>query len=149
MDRKDFLKKACGSCAAIALGTFFTSSLLESCKTPALSMSKATPANGSISLPLADFANSDFKLVRVSNYNYDVAVIKQSSGNYIALLLMCTHAGQALTKAGNGYLCPLHGSRFSTTGEVVKGPATDPLEHLEIKIENQNLLVKLDPDYYS
>jgi Rieske Fe-S protein len=85
----------------------------------------------------------------VSNYNYDIAVLKQPSGEYLALLLMCTHAGQALTKTGSGYLCPLHGSRFSATGDVLKAPATEPLEHLDVKVKDQDIVVKLNPKYYS
>lgn len=102
-----------------------------------------------VAVPLASFARNDCKLVRINNYNYDIAIVKQKSGDYLALLLMCTHAGQALTKAGNGYFCPLHGSRFSQTGAVVKGPAASPLQHLPIKIENENLVIQLNPDYYS
>lgn len=149
MERRDFLKQTCGSCAAIALGSFLMSSVLESCKTPSLSLYKATSTKNIVSIPVVSFGEADFKLVRVSNYNYDVGVLKQTSGDYIALLLMCTHAGQALTKTGSGYFCPLHGSRFSQTGDVLKGPATDPLQHLQTSIENQNLLIKLDADYYS
>ena len=149
MDRRDFLKKTCGTCAAIGLGTFFLGATLESCKTAAVSVLRTGSANGMISIPMASLEQSDFKLVRVNNYNYDIAIVKQKPGDYLALLLMCTHAGQALTKAGSGFFCPLHGSRFSETGEALKGPATDPLQHLPLKIENQNLIIKLDPDYYS
>lgn len=102
-----------------------------------------------ISLPVASFGESNFKLVRVNNYNYDVGVLKLKSGQYLALLLRCTHAGQAITKTGTGYFCPLHGSRFSPMGDVVKGPATSPLQHLPIKIDNQNLVIQLNAAYYS
>lgn len=149
MERRDFLKQTCGACAAIGFGAFFLSTVMESCKTPSLGLYKTDAPSGSASIPLSSLANTDFKLVRINNYNYDVAVLKQSSGNYVALLLMCTHAGQALTKAGSGFFCPLHGSRFSETGAVLKGPATDPLQHLPVKIENQTLIIKLDSDYYS
>lgn len=149
MDRRNFIKETCGACATIGFGAFFLSTVMESCKTPSLSLYKTNAPNGSVSMPLSSMADTDFKLVRINNYSYDVAVLKQSSGDYVALLLMCTHAGQALTKAGSGFFCPLHGSRFSETGAVLKGPATDPLQHLPVKIEKQTLVIKLDSDYYS
>lgn len=147
MDRRDFLKKTCGTCAAISLGTLLSSTLLDSCKTASISIYKAAPGpNGTVSIPLSSFQATDFKLVRISNYGYDVGVIKNQS-SYTALLLMCTHAGQALTRTGSGYFCPLHGSRFSNAGDVVKGPATSPLQHLKTNQAGDNIVIELDPDY--
>lgn len=147
MQRRDFLKSACGSCAAIGLGTLLPASLLESCKTASLSLYRTGSANGMVTLPVTAFADANVKVLRVNGYNYDIAVLKQPSGDYLALLLMCTHAGQALTKTGSGYLCQLHGSRFSATGQVLKAPATEPLEHLPVTFNDQNIQIKLNPKY--
>jgi len=147
MDRRDFIKKTCGTCAAISLGTLLSSTLLDSCKTASVSIFKTAAKDNIISVPLSSFAAADFKLVRIQGYSYDVGIIKNQD-SYTALLLMCTHAGQALTKTGSGYFCPMHGSRFSETGTVIKGPATDPLQHLKTKQDAQNLIVALDPDYF-
>ena len=147
MDRRDFLKRSCSACAAISIGTLLSSSLLESCKTASISVFKASASNGTVKVPLASFANVDFKLVRVNNYGYDVGILKNGNA-YTALLLMCTHAGQALTRTGSGYICPLHGSRFDDKGKVMKGPATDPLQHLEWQHSGDNILVQLDQAYF-
>lgn len=149
MERRSFLKNSCGACAALGFGTFFLSSLMESCKVTAVSLYKTNSSDNKISVPLTSFSENDFKLIRISNYNYDVGVVKLESGGYLALLLRCTHAGQALTKAGSGYFCPLHGSRFSQIGDVVKGPATSPLQHLPVKAGSQNLIIALNPEYFS
>jgi Rieske Fe-S protein len=142
MERRDFLRKAC-------LGSVFSAAFLEACKTSSLSLYKTSATNDVVSIPLDTFVVGDAKVVRVSRYNYDIAVMKQPSGEYLALLLMCTHAGQALTKTGSGYLCPLHNSRFSATGEVLKAPADEPLRHLKTWVDELNVLVKLDPKYKS
>ena len=149
MERRDFIKKTCNSCASVGIGLLLSSAIMESCKTSSLSVYKVDAHDGIVAIPLASLTESNAKLVRINNYNFDIAVIKQPSGEYLALLLMCTHAGQALTKAGSNYLCPLHGSIFSAAGNVVKGPATDPLEHLVIKTDKQNLFIKLDAAYYT
>lgn len=147
MDRRDFIKKSCGTCAALSISALLSSALLDSCKSASMSVLKLAPTSNTVAVPLGSLQESDFKLVRVANYGYDIGVIKKGE-EYTALLLMCTHAGQALTKTGSGYFCPLHGSRFSDSGTVIKGPATDPLQHLKVKKGAAQLIIGLDPAYF-
>jgi nitrite reductase/ring-hydroxylating ferredoxin subunit len=60
----------------------------------------------------------------------------------------CTHQGCSLAE---GELeetiveCPCHGSRFDiTTGEAVRGPATDPVDIFEVREAEGALQVLLD-----
>ncbi len=53
---------------------------------------------------------------------YLVARIAQSA--FTAVTAVCTHEGCAVTGFTNSlYICPCHGSEFSTSGAVVQGPA--------------------------
>src|SRR5688572_33429074 len=100
MRRREFIKNSCGSCAALGLGMLFGSSFLSSCSATKLSVVRATAINGKVSFPEADFNDGSSKLVRVAGYPFDLAVKKQEDSSYLALVLMCTHAGQPLVKAG-------------------------------------------------
>ena len=143
MNRKEFIKASCsGVCVALGSG-FVMSALLAACKTP-LGVVKTSAKDDFVTIPLTEFEHSDYKLVRVSNYNYDLAIQKLPDGSYQTLVLMCTHASQPLTKTGDNYYCTLHGSQFSHTGVVTKGPAERNMMQLPTKTINNNLSIKLN-----
>jgi len=141
MHRKDFIKGTCGVCIALSSG-FVMSALLSSCKTP-LGIVKASANDNIVIIPLTEFDKGDYKLVRVSNYDYDLAIQKKTDGTYETLVLECTHAGQPLTKTGNTYYCTLHGSQFSHEGKVMKGPAEKDLTKLVTTVIKDHLSIHL------
>jgi Rieske Fe-S protein len=61
-------------------------------------------------------------------------VYRDESGGLHAVSLRCTHLGCLLrfNSAERSWDCPCHGSRFDVDGEVLEGPAVDPLESREI-----------------
>ena len=62
----------------------------------------------------------------------------------IAVNPTCPHAGCAVTWESDQqkFLCPCHDSEFSSTGEVLEGPATESLANYEVKVEGDSILVK-------
>ena len=63
-------------------------------------------------------------LVRAAN----ALVIRISATEYRALSSICTHQQCTVSSFSGGVLrCPCHGSRYSSTGTVVQGPATQSL----------------------
>lgn len=143
MNRKEFIKTSCtGVCTAIGSG-FIMSAILSACKTP-LGIIKTAASNNNVNIPLTEFAQAGFKLVRVKDYNYDLAIQKLADGTFQVLVLKCTHASQPLTRAGSNYYCTLHGSQFSHDGSVMKGPAEKKLIELYNRVTGNNLTIKLD-----
>jgi len=47
----------------------------------------------------------------------------------------CTHLGCAvgLEAGGDGFVCPCHGSRYDLAGDVLHGPADEPLARLQVE----------------
>ena len=69
-----------------------------------------------------------------------IAVIKESKDIY-ALNLTCTHLGCTVNATSKGFICPCHGSVFTTQGNVVKGPANRPLKRLAVEEQDGDVLI--------
>lgn len=71
-------------------------------------------------------------------------MVANANGNLYAIDNTCTHMGCSL---GNGKLigttvtCPCHGSQFDvTSGAVVRGPASRPVQSHAVKVQGEDLL---------
>ena len=69
------------------------------------------------------------------------AAVFNVGGNFCATQAKCTHRGGALSPGkldGSTVTCPLHGSQFNVcSGEVVRGPAVDPLTTYRVVVEGE------------
>ncbi|MFD3513404.1 FAD-dependent oxidoreductase [Streptomyces sp. NPDC058657] len=79
-----------------------------------------------------EIAPGDGAVVRVNGSR--CAVYRDPAGTAHAVSARCTHLGclVSFNSAETAWECPCHGSRFSTDGEVLQGPATRPLERREL-----------------
>ncbi|MFD5271971.1 Rieske (2Fe-2S) protein [Streptomyces sp. NPDC058335] len=74
--------------------------------------------------------------------DHNVVVSRSESGELKAYSSICTHAGCPINKLdGTTLICPCHGSEFdATTGEVLRAPATVPLNALPVRSENGKIV---------
>ncbi|MEV5487314.1 Rieske (2Fe-2S) protein [Streptomyces bobili] len=74
--------------------------------------------------------------------DHNVVVSRSASGELKAYSSICTHAGCPINKLdGTTLICPCHGSEFdATSGEVLKAPATVPLNALPVRTENGRIV---------
>ena len=73
-----------------------------------------------------------------------LAVTRVSATNVVAISRTCTHMGCiVLVPAAPGQTldCPCHGSRFTTAGAVVNGPAERPLPSFPARIDGQQVVI--------
>jgi len=70
-------------------------------------------------------------------------IIRKTGDEILVLSSRCTHLGCKITEFQDGKLiCPCHGSVYTTTGEVIKGPATKPLQQYSHNVdESEGILI--------
>jgi cytochrome b6-f complex iron-sulfur subunit len=81
------------------------------------------------------------------------ALVNTNSGNFLvsragdqftALTAVCTHEGCVVSNFGNNtFECPCHGSQYTTSGSVVRGPATRSLAQFQTSFANGVLTIRL------
>jgi Rieske Fe-S protein len=60
---------------------------------------------------------------------------RTGAASITVLTATCTHEGCAITGfAGAQFVCPCHGSTFTTSGAVVKGPASRSLQQFSAQV---------------
>lgn len=79
-------------------------------------------------------------LVQTNVGNFLVAHTAQ--GSFTAMTAICTHQTCTITGfESQVFVCPCHGSRFSTTGAVVTGPAVTSLRQFATQFSNNVLTI--------
>jgi nitrite reductase/ring-hydroxylating ferredoxin subunit len=90
-----------------------------------------------------DIQPSTMKVVDLAS---ETVCIVNVEGNYYAIGNVCTHVGGPLnegTLEGYEVECPWHGSKFDVrTGEAIKPPARQAVPKYEVKVEDNNILVR-------
>lgn len=157
VNRREFFGRTIKGVAVIALPGIL-SSVLESCSNnsnpvnPAdvssLQTVNATSQNGTISLKIDSSSPlSKTGSAAMVQFQNGIILVDHPSGNsFNALSSICTHQGCTITQYDankQDFVCPCHGSVFSATGQVVKGPAGSPLSSYQTQYSNGTLAIKV------
>ena len=148
--RRAFCAQACAAASLAVLAT-----LTDACggsptepssgsSAPQLQTVSGSVLNGVVSVNIA--AGSTLAtpgaaaLVQATNGSFLVARTAQDS--FTALTAVCTHEGCTVSGFQNqNYVCPCHGSTFTTSGSVVAGPASRPLRQFTTQFANNVLTI--------
>jgi Rieske Fe-S protein len=148
LSRRTFCARACQAASCLAL-----TAIADACggtggvgpsNIPQLSTVTGTVSAGTVQVPI----DSASPLAAVGG----VALVRSSSGLFLvartgdqtftALTSTCTHQTCTITGFdGTNYVCPCHGSRFTTSGRVVNGPAAAPLRTFTTAFANNVLTI--------
>ena len=149
MKRREFCIHTCQalSLAAItgALDACSKSPSSPSSNAPALPTIVGTSSGGGVNLtidassPLATTGGA--ALVQAAAGNFLVS--RSSQTDFVALTAICTHEQCTVSGFQNSrYVCPCHGSQYSTTGAVVQGPAARALQQFATTFTNNVLTIR-------
>jgi cytochrome b6-f complex iron-sulfur subunit len=104
-------------------------------------------AIGGVSANFTVDLSSNLTTVGSSVVSNGVIIVRLSTGNvplsFTAVQVACTHEGTSIAyNAPQGkFICPNHGSTFSTTGAVTLGPAVSNLKTYNISIAGNIMTV--------
>jgi len=79
--------------------------------------------------------------VAVQGADHVVLVARVSETEFHAVQISCTHFGSevALADGGTKFRCTNHGAEFDLAGQVLKGPASNPLQSYAVTSEEGKL----------
>jgi len=151
MNRRGFCVNACQIASLIAVG-----SLLEGCgggspTWPSDSQPQLTTLTGvagnnaiTVNVPASSALAAVGGAAFVNSPNGAFLVAQVSQGTINAMTAVCTHEGCTINEFGNSvFQCECHGSQFSTSGAVVRGPATQPLRRFNTTFAANVLTISL------
>jgi len=146
--RRAFCTAACQA----ALSTVALGALLEGCGGG--SSSNPSGPSGASNLPvLAGTLNGNVLTVAVDSVAVGSAALVSAGGTSVliahtaadtfsAFSSMCTHQACTITGwSAPNFLCPCHGSLFSASGQVVRGPASRALTQYGTSLVGNTLTV--------
>lgn len=109
--------------------------VLAACGGPQRPRVDATPFDAG---PVTDYP--PFSAVRFQGHG---VVVARDDRGVMAVSGLCTHEGCILELSTDHLECRCHGSVFAVDGELLRGPAKDPLPHFAVRVENGR--VWIDP----
>ena len=103
-----------------------------------------TPQSGQVRItvrnyPSLDRAEGSLKVLP-DGWTTPLYVLAIDDG-YAALSPICTHQGCTVGVEGDRLVCPCHGSTYSRTGTVLKGPAEQALQRFPATYQADGTLV--------
>ena len=135
MNRRDFLQRVEGlSAGAIGLsmagcGGFY--------------YVNAETRGNRLAIPATEFAKGRFVLVDAPRFRLPLYVYRADDGSYSTVSTRCMHRGCQVEPGGDHLICPCHGSEYTNTGEILKGPTERPLERFPTSLEGDQVIVEL------
>jgi len=87
------------------------------------------PVGGPVTITVSQFPGLA-TVGAIVDIGHERAVVRQGATTFLGLSRICTHEQCDADVVNNIFNCPCHGSLFSASGAVIRGPATEPLFQL-------------------
>lgn len=143
------MKSNCSGCSRRALLQGLGIAALSACGNPSQPSGTAAACGANLCLDLTDPNNKDLTTAGgaliVDTSSDTIMVVRVSDTQVAALSAICTHAGcENLYTASSMTLdCPCHGSQFSLSGSVLRGPARRSLRTYTATLSGTTITITL------
>jgi Rieske Fe-S protein len=107
------------------------------------------PVGGTVTLPLIDYPSlrtpAGFVVGQPDGFADTLIVVRVDASTVIADSAVCTHMGCKVgwAAARDRFECPCHGSVYAPDGNVINGPATQPLQSYPAQLGADAVVVKV------
>jgi cytochrome b6-f complex iron-sulfur subunit len=137
MYRKEFLKTV----GILIVGTI-SGSLLNSCSV--IKYAQYSIDGNKLVVKKSEFSDvQKFVLLNVNGLHATIYLRKNENDTFTALLTQCTHKGCEVDPDYDILSCPCHGSKYSSAGDVISPPATEPLKKFDVLTDSENIYIKI------
>ncbi len=145
MKRRKFIEQTC----LTYLGMSVSGALIQGCNP--VYVKTLDIKDQSVVLSKAEFVitrkekriTRQWVLINAGKLPFPIAVYRFDEDHYAASYLECTHQQCEVAPEGDYLQCPCHGSEFSNTGKLRKGPAEADLKTFEVATDQNNIYILL------
>ncbi len=143
------MKSNCSGCSRRALLQGLGLAALSACGTPTQPSGTAAACGANLCLDLNDPNNKDLTsaggALVVDSSTDTIMVVRVSETQVAALSAICTHSGceNTYTSSSMTLDCPCHGSQFSLSGSVLRGPARRSLRTYTATLSGTTITITL------
>lgn len=139
MNRREFIRRlealsagaaACGAGASLSgcLGFHFVNSTL---------------VGSTLVVRRAELGDSRFALLDAPGFALPIFLRRAEDGAWSAVSTRCMHRGCQVEPVADKLVCPCHGSEYTETGEVLKGPTEHPLRRYPVAVRDEAIAIEL------
>jgi len=136
LNRRDFLAKSAFAAAALMAIEACGDGQIGPPAPRSVAGDPLLPLGGPVTIKLSDFPALADTGVIVDIPNKQRTVMRTGPASFLALSKLCSHQQCDIDIKGDHYECPCHGSQFSTSGGVTKGPASRSLQQFTTQFAN-------------
>jgi len=140
LNRRDFLARSAFAAAALIAAEACGDGQIGPPAPQSVPGDPLLPLGGPVTLKLSDFPALANTGVIVDIPNKQRTVMRTSATTFLALSKLCSHQQCDIDIKGDHYECPCHGSQFTATGQVTRGPniasaPIGPLRSLKVTVD--------------
>lgn len=140
--RREFLRQLGGAVTMTA-----SSLWLQRCAAGAATV-RAELSNGMIRISKSEAPTlgqiGGVLLVRTRDLPMPIVLRRLQHDEIVALSTICSHAGCEVRVLPNRFECPCHGSEYDADGEVLEGPASQPLQRFTVDESEQAYIIRIN-----